>query len=107
MNKTIDYHPKPIAEKGVIFYKKFFLFAAIWNVGAGLMGVLSLTFNLKIFYGVDNYVADDLFKLHYYNFWLFIMIMGIGFYFVSRDITRNYAMAIVGLLGKTAAVGIW
>ncbi|GEO08852.1 hypothetical protein [Segetibacter aerophilus] len=94
-------------EKANSFYKKFFLFAAFWNVGAGLLGVVSLAFNIKLFYNVVDYSADYLFKIHYYNFWLFILIMGIGFYFVSRDVRQNYAMAIVGVLGKTAAVGVW
>ena len=71
------------------------------------MGILSLKLNLDLFYGKSDYMADDLFKIHYYNFWAFIMMMGVGFYFVSRDVSKNYAMAIVGILGKTLAVAIW
>lgn len=93
--------------KASTFYKKLFFFAAIWNIGAGLLGVVSIAFNLKIFYNVVNYSVDYLFKIHYYNFWLFIMAMGVGFYFVSRDVSRNYAMAIVGIIGKTLAAATW
>jgi hypothetical protein len=107
MDKTIDLVEKPANEKASAFYKKFFLFAACWNMGAGLLGVMSLAFNLKLFYNVANYSVDYLFKIHYYNFWLFIMTMGVGFYFVSKDISKNYAMAIVGILGKTLAAGTW
>ena len=107
MSHTTAFSHKPQVEKTAGFYKKFFLFAAIWNIGAGLMGVVSLAFNLKVFYNVSNYDVDYLFKIHYYNFWLFIMAMGVGFYFVSRDIFRNYAMAIVGIIGKTMAAGVW
>lgn len=90
-----------------LFYERFFRFASVWNIGAGLMGILSLKLNLDLFYGKSDYMADDLFKIHYYNFWAFIMMMGVGFYFVSRDVSKNYAMAIVGILGKTLAVAIW
>src|SRR4051812_43768057 len=100
MNKTVDLRTKPSIEKAAAFYKKFFLFAACWNIGAGSLGVVSLAFNLKLFYNVANYSVDYLFKIHYYNFWLFIMAMGVGFYFVSRDVSKNYAMAIVGIIGK-------
>lgn len=107
MNQTTALAPKPALQKTAAFYKKLFLFAALWNMGAGLLGVVSITFNLNLFYNVSNYSVDYLFKIHYYNFWLFIMAMGVGFYFVSRDITRNYAMAIVGIIGKTLAAGTW
>ena len=107
MNQTTAFSPKPAIEKTAGFYKKLFLFAAFWNVGAALLGVVSITFNLDLFYNVSNYSVDYLFKIHYYNFWLFIMAMGVGFYFVSKDISRNYAMAIVGIIGKTLAAGTW
>jgi len=107
MNQTTDFQPSPKIETALTFYKNFFLFATFWNIGAGLLGVVSLPFNLKTFYNVANYSADYLFKIHYYNFWLFILVMGVGFYFVSRDVTHNYAMAIVGILGKTMAVVVW
>lgn len=107
MNQLTDSEPSPAIAKALAFYRKFFLFATFWNFGAGLLGVVSLNFNLKLFYGVSGYAADYLFTLHYYNFWLFILIMGVGFFFVSKDVTRNYAMAVVGILGKTAAVAVW
>ncbi len=107
MNQTTGLSSSSTTDKASVFYKKFFLFAAFWNVGAGLMGILSLSLNIKLFYNVNHYSGDHLFKLHYYNFWLFILIMGIGFYFVSKNVAHNYAMAIVGILGKTLAVGMW
>lgn len=107
MNQTTVFSHKPHSAKQTGFYKKLFLFAALWNMGAGLMGVVSIAFNLRFFYNVSDYPTDYLFKIHYYNFWLFIMAMGVGFYFVSRDIRRNYAMAIVGIIGKTLAAATW
>lgn len=107
MTPTTALPGKPLAAKTAGFFKKLFLFAAVWNMGAGLLGVVSVAFNLRLFYNVANYTADYLFKIHYYNFWLFIMAMGVGFYFVSKDISRNYAMAIVGIIGKILAAGTW
>lgn len=107
MHQLTDAKANSSTPKAANFYKKLFLFASAWNIGAGLLGIASLTFNLKLFYNVTNYPGDYLFKIHYYNFWLFILAMGIGFYFVSRDITHNYAMAIVGSIGKTLAAGTW
>ncbi|MCW3113432.1 MAG: hypothetical protein JWR18_1828 [Segetibacter sp.] len=103
----MQHEPIDKFNRAVAFYRKFFLVAAIWNVGGGVLGIVSVTFSLKLFYNVTNYPADALFKFHYYNFWLFILFLGFGYYIVSRNVLQNYATALVGIFGKTVLAGFW
>lgn len=85
-------------------YSRMFLVSAIWNFYFSLTGILMPKLNLKLCYGAD--VASDIFN-NFYSYTLYnfqqatILIFGIGYYIVSRDVNKNHGMVVLGIIGKT------
>jgi len=85
--------------KNVNYYKNLFLIAGIWNLAAGLIcwlgSIIMPDFFFKMF---AMPLPSSLFPFHA-MFW-FILVFGIGYIIVSRDITKNHGIITVGILGK-------
>jgi len=85
--------------KNTSYYKILFLVAGLWNLGAAipcwLGGVIMPDFTFGIF---DMPAPSSLF--HFHAMFGFILIFGIGYIMVSRDIAKNHGIIFLGLLGK-------
>ena len=82
------------------FYSKMFLLAALWNVIAAVAGLAFYQFQLQLFFGSEAYTE-------YFYQTLFnriantaVLIFGIGYYMVSKQITANRGIVWLGALGK-------
>ncbi|MBP7736152.1 MAG: hypothetical protein KA369_09295 [Spirochaetes bacterium] len=82
------------------YYKNLFLIGGIWNIAAAfpvwLGGILMPEFSFG-FFGINPPAV--LFPYHA-MFW-FIIAFGIGYLIVSRDITKNHGVVVIGITAKT------
>ncbi|KQC11221.1 MAG: hypothetical protein APR62_10290 [Smithella sp. SDB] len=81
-----------------------FFWGAIWNFSFAIPGLLFPEFSIKLTFGTDmdqtlllgNYYAHSM----YLFWWGVVLIFGIGYYFVSRDISKNRGIVWMGVIGK-------
>jgi hypothetical protein len=85
------------------FYSRMFLISAIWNFYFSLSGLLLPQLNLKLCYGEE--VAIDIMN-NFYSYTLYnfqqssILLVGIGYYIVSRNVNKNHGLVLLGIIGK-------
>ncbi len=91
-------------------FKKMFFIGALWNIIAGSGAFISLEQNIKLLFGAeyiqlffDNHVALSIYRL----FWILVILFGIGYYFVSRDLEKNRGIVWMGAIGKVAVFITW
>lgn len=91
-------------------YKKIFLIAAVWNISGGLGAVFFFEPSMTRMWGADyiqlfydNRVALSTYRL----FWALVIIFGVGYFIVSRDLTKNRAVVWMAIAGKLTVFGIW
>jgi hypothetical protein len=96
------------------FWKKMFFVGSLWNIGIGVTGLVFTDFILLMLFGrapvTDNLsalvngtvpVADNLQVLIFFRFFMIAVILfGIGYYWVSRDLLANRAVIWLGLVAK-------
>ena len=81
------------------YYKILFLIAGIWNLGAGILCWIGSVFMPDMFFKMFGMPSPaSLFPFHA-MFWL-ILAFGIGYIIVSRDITKNHGIILIGMLAK-------
>ncbi len=91
-------------------YKIIFVIAAVWNISGGLDAIFSFEANMTSLWGAkyipmfyDNRVALSTYRL----FWVLVIIFGVGYYVVSRDLTKNRAVVWMAVGGKLAVFMVW
>ncbi|MCK5841409.1 MAG: hypothetical protein KAH31_04530 [Candidatus Sabulitectum sp.] len=82
------------------FYSRMFLLAALWNVIATVAGLAFYQFQLQLFFGSEAYTNCFYQALFYRIAITAVLIFGIGYYMVSRQITANRGIVWLGALGK-------
>jgi len=86
--------------KNANYYKVLFIIGAIWNLAAGIMCWMGSMLIPETFFPLFNMPSPtSLFPFHT-MFWL-IIAFGIGYIIVSRDISKNHGLILIGILGKT------
>jgi hypothetical protein len=89
-------------------WKLFFKAAACWNLSGGLVALLCKEFMTKMFYvNNDGGFCSVESSINYYLLYSFILIMGMGYWMVGNDPSKNKALVIVGILGKMTAAIVW
>jgi hypothetical protein len=86
------------------FYRLMFFFGALWNFSFAIPGLLFPEFSIKLTFGtavdqsmlLGNYYAHSM----YLFWWGAVLIFGIGYYLVSRDINKNRGIVWMGIIGK-------
>jgi len=85
--------------KNANYYKILFLIAGIWNLGVAIPCWIGSVFIPDVFFNIFNMSSPaSLFPFH--AMFLFIIVFGIGYITVSRDITKKHGIILIGLLGK-------
>jgi len=96
------------------FWKKLFLVGSLWNVGIGVTSLLFTDFIITMMFGkapmTENISAfingtvpamENLQTLIFFRFFMIAVILfGIGYYWVSRDLRANRAVVWLGLVAK-------
>ena len=81
-------------------FSRMFFAAALWNFGAGGPGLVSYEWQFKLVFGEAAYTGDVHQALLFRGFALSILLFGIGYYAVSKDISQNRAIVWLGAAGK-------
>lgn len=85
-------------------YSRMFFFAALYNLSFAIPGLLFPEFSISLAFGprvIQSIFINFYASSFYYMFWGSVLIFGIGYYFVSRDITKNRGIVWMGIIGKT------
>ena len=86
------------------FYRLMFFVGALWNFSFAIPGLFFPEFSIKLTFGTEmdqslllgNYYAHSM----YLFWWGAVLIFGIGYYLISRDINKNRGMVWIGVIGK-------
>lgn len=77
------------------YYKKMFFISAIWNWVASLTFAIGWKFLFPLFgMALPNYLV------FYMLFLGLCFVYGIGYFWVSRDISNNHGIVRMGIIGK-------
>lgn len=82
------------------FYSKMFTLGALWNIGISLSGLLFYELTITLFFGPNAVVYNLISVMFYRLFMIAIIVFGIGYYIVSRDLSQNRAIVWLGLACK-------
>ena len=78
------------------FYKRVFFASALWNLvgGAFIIAATGWIFD-------SSGVAIPFPAAYYYTWTAMILVFGLGYYCVYRDMFRNRDIVLMGVIGKT------
>ena len=76
----------------IIYYKYLLIIGAIWNI------IISLLIFLGSFFA--NPGLNELGTVYYQMFSMVVLLFGIGYYLVGRNLEKNHAIITLGALGK-------
>ena len=82
------------------YYRALFVAAAVWNLLAAF-GVLFVLENSKVRTALGFPGAPDIIALQLLASCL--LLFGLGYYWVSRDLSRNHDLVWLGVIGKPQA----
>ena len=77
------------------YYRKLFLIGAIWN----WMATLPLIFGYKILFPIYDMILPQ-YPVFLILFAGLCFIFGVGYYLVSRDLSKNHGIVWMGITGK-------
>ena len=81
------------------YYKYMFLCAGLWNSVVGLIFLLvSIIMLPTLAASYDMEIPPSSFFIH--GFLVLVIIIGIGFFIVSRDISKNHGIAQMSVIEK-------
>nr|MDO8110493.1 hypothetical protein [Candidatus Sigynarchaeota archaeon] len=82
------------------YYKKMFFIGGIWNLAASLsIWIMALSGPAAyVLFGMG--VPPTMFFFHA-MIW-FVVAFGVGYFIVSKDITKNHGIALIGAFAKIA-----
>ena len=81
-------------------FTRIFFAAALWNFAASVPGLVSYEWQFKFFFGDEAYTGDFHQALLFKGFVLSILIFGVGYYAVSKDVRQNRVVVWLGAAGK-------
>lgn len=81
------------------FWSRFFLVAALFNYVIGLPILFARRWTYNLTYAPD--VTRDVMALRLWmDFGFSVVLIGIGYHLVSRDVTQNRGIVLLGILAK-------
>jgi hypothetical protein len=85
--------------KRTVYYKQLFLIVALWQIIAGMSSWLGSIFMPDTFFGMMGVKPTTTLFPYHVTFWL-IIVFGIGYLIVWRDLSKNHGLVLVGIIGK-------
>jgi hypothetical protein len=81
-----------------VYYKYLFIIGATWNILASLSFILTSIFMRSAFpaYGI----AVPISMIWLQSFLFLVANLGIGYFIVSLDISKNHGIVIIGIIAK-------
>jgi FtsH-binding integral membrane protein len=87
------------------FYKTCFKITAIGNIIAAILAIISMSNHLEMFYPETE--TSVLLRFYHYNLWAFVLMLGVGYWFLGKEPIRNRVVALIGAVGKLVIMGSW
>ena len=80
------------------YYKYLFVIGAAWNILASLSFIFTSIFNLSAFpaYGI----AIPISMIWLQSFLFLVANLGIGYFIVIMDVSKNHGIVIIGVIAK-------
>jgi hypothetical protein len=82
------------------YYKAMFLVAGLWNLVLAVPSWLGIVFMPESSSSILGMAPAAVLFPYHAMFWL-VVAFGVGYLIVSRDITKNYGIVTIGIIGKT------
>ena len=60
---------------------------------------------IEMFYGSTE--SSTMLKFYHYNLWMFVLMLGIGYWFLGQEPIRNRVLALIGAVGKLFIMVSW
>jgi len=86
-------------EKTKTFWRIFFVFAGLWNVGIANYFILNLSVGMEIITGFNTQEPHTLYV--FFLFWFCIAAFGLAFWQVAYDLRHNRAFLYLAIIGKS------
>jgi hypothetical protein len=83
-------------------YRRVFLIGALWNLVGGVFIIASTGWIFD-----NSGVAVPFPAAYYYTWTAMILVFGLGYYCVYRDMFRNRDIVLMGVIGKSAFSGVF
>lgn len=87
------------------FYKTCFKITAIGNIVGAILAITSMSNHLEMFYTQTE--TSPILRFYHYNLWVFVLMLGVGYWFLGQEPIRNRVMALIGAVGKLFIAGSW
>jgi len=81
-------------------YRQLFFVAAVWNVLVGLTGLGFMDQVTQRIYGAKAAAGDVIAQVAWSDFAACVILFGVGYFLVSRDVRKNHAVVVMGVIGK-------
>jgi hypothetical protein len=83
-----------------VFYFRMFFCAGLWNLAIGMTGACAMDFSIALFFGSGAVTGDFIAVMSFRLFMIAIVIFGIGYLMVSRNLAANRGIVWLGLVCK-------
>jgi hypothetical protein len=90
-----------------LFYKRLFIVAGLWNLGAGLSACLLYRFVFEYAFLHPVTVEDKLLVIDHMVLFFTVGVIGLALLFASRDPGNNRALIFACAVGKVVPPIIW
>ncbi len=87
------------------FYKTCFKITAVGNIIGAILAMASMSTHLEMFYNETE--TGTMLRFYHYNLWAFVLMLGVGYWFLGKEPIRNRALALVGAVGKLFIMFSW
>lgn len=87
------------------FYQICFKITAIGNIIAAILALISMSNHLEMFFTETE--TDTLLRYYHYNLWVFVLMLGVGYWFLGKEPIRNRILALIGAVGKLFIMFSW
>ena len=87
------------------FYKTCFKITAVGNIIGAIAAIASVQAHLELFYGAVE--INPLLRFYHYNFWIFVLILGVSYWHLGNKPIELRIVALVGAVGKLFVAGSW
>ncbi|MFX0064200.1 MAG: hypothetical protein ACFFC7_18665 [Candidatus Hermodarchaeota archaeon] len=87
------------------YYRYLFLIGAIWNWLIGVIFIVASIFLTDVYtmFGTQ----EPLSLVWFHIFFIFVIIFGIGYFWVGQDIDKNHGIVKMGIIAKLSVVVVF
>ena len=81
-------------------WRNMWIAAAVFNFIIAVPLIFATTWTYEIAYGISQSDIDAMALRLWRDFGIFVLLIGVGYYLVAIDVTKNRALALLGVFAK-------